>query len=128
MARQQKMEQECVNRWLEKEEKEESEKKKSVRVRVEQSDQMARLFIQSLAFYNNKTLPKTVKYCQIGSKFYQTPNKPSRYCPRPLQYCQSSEIFPNLVTLSVLVSDLKPFRSIIVILVDVNRAEIVLPG
>ena len=51
-------------------------------------------FIQQLKFPQNWS-----KVANVGSKFCQTLNKPSKVCKRFLKVCPSSKISPNLVTL-----------------------------
>ena len=54
---------------------------------------------QYLAIYNVKKLPKHQKMPKEVQIFVKTLNKPSTICQRFLQFCQSGEILPNLVTL-----------------------------
>ena len=61
-----------------------------------QCDQIASLFTQYLAIYNDENLPYSIKIAKVGPKIDQIPNKYSR---NSQLFCQSGEISPNLVTL-----------------------------
>ena len=61
-----------------------------------QCDQIASLFTQYLAIYNDENLPYSIKIAKVCPKFGQIPNKYSR---NSQLFCLSGEISPNLVTL-----------------------------
>ena len=65
-----------------------------------QCDQMARLFFQYLAIYNDENLTRSIqKVPNKGSQLCQISNKPLlKCCQRFLNVCQIGEISPNLVT------------------------------
>ena len=65
----------------------------------DQRDQIARLFIQCLAIYYNKTFPDSVKIVKVGSKLYQTLITPDKIAQNLLKKIQSGEISIKLVTL-----------------------------
>ena len=65
----------------------------------QQCDQMARLFFQFLAIYNNESLHSKEMFSKLGLQFCQILNKSSKDSQRVLKFCQSAEISPNLVTL-----------------------------
>ena len=65
-----------------------------------QCDKIARLIFQNLAICNNQNLLNNIKMCLNRFKFFlQMLSWPSEIGQRLLNFCQSGEISPNLVTL-----------------------------
>ena len=60
---------------------------------------MRRLFMQSLAIGINENLPNSIKIAKVGSKICQTLHRAVQNCPKLLEFCQSGDISPDLVTL-----------------------------
>ena len=65
----------------------------------EQCDQMVRLFLNIWPFATMKTRQRCYKFAKVGSAFCQIRNELSKVCQRLVNFCQSGENSPNLVTL-----------------------------
>ena len=64
-----------------------------------QCDQMDRLFFNFWWFTTMKACHFDEMFAKVGLKFCQILNKPSKDSQKVLNFCQSGEISPNLVTL-----------------------------
>ena len=64
-----------------------------------QCDQMARLFLQYLAIYNNENLPNSKNISKIRFKSLQVTEWTLTILPKYIKLHQISEVSPNLVTL-----------------------------
>ena len=82
---------------IERERERERERRKNYTdVTLWQCCQMTLLFDQYSAIWNNENVPNSKHFGQIIVPLL---NKPSNILPMTLIFCQSGEIFPNLVTL-----------------------------
>ena len=64
-----------------------------------QCEQMARLFFNFGHLYQWKLAQWHTKFANVGPRFSQIVNKPTKIWPRLWWFCQIGEISPNLVTL-----------------------------
>ena len=68
----------------------------------DQSDQMAKLFVQYLAIYNNENLPRGIKIVNFSRFLILSNVIQALQMAQDLMICQSEEFLPNLVTVSTM--------------------------